>query len=34
MLAIYQIPVMLGHKEDTCSYMVKQLFLRSHVNRL
>jgi hypothetical protein len=33
-LAIYQIPVMSGYKQDMCSYMVEQLFLESHVNRL
>jgi hypothetical protein len=33
-LAIYGIPVMIGHKQDTCSYMVEQLFFGSHVNKL
>jgi hypothetical protein len=28
-LAIYRIPVMPGHKHDTCSYTVEQLFLRT-----
>jgi hypothetical protein len=28
-LSIYQIPIMPGYKQDTCSYTVGQLFLKS-----
>jgi hypothetical protein len=33
-LVIYQIPLMLGHKQDIFSYTVEQLSLGSHANRL
>jgi hypothetical protein len=33
-LVIYQIPLMPGHKQDTRSYTVEQLFLGSHINKL
>jgi hypothetical protein len=34
MLDVYQILLMPGHNQVTCSYTVEQLFLGSHVNKL